>query len=128
MFSESPSTPGRSAHVERAMMSMRRACLRRRVELVDDLRVDEVVELEPNPRMLSLGRGGGDRADLVDEPAAKRERRDEQLAERLRPPEAGDVVEEIGDVGRDLLVGREDAEVLVEPGCRRVVVAVPMWA
>ena len=60
--------------------------------------------------------------DLVDEAAAQRERRDEQLPELLRPPEAGDVVEEVGDVGGDLLVGGEDPEVLVEASRRRVVV------
>ena len=72
-----------------------------------------------------VGRRGRDRPDLVDEPAAERERRDEQLAELLRAPEAGDVVEEVGDVGRDLLVGGEDPEILVEPRCRCVVVARP---
>ena len=99
-----------------------RAGLRGGVELLDDLRVDEVVELEPDARVLAVRCGGCDRADLVDEPAAERERRDEQLAELLRPPEAGDVVEEVGDVGGDLLVGGEDPEVLVEPRRRRVVV------
>ena len=64
-----------------------------------------------------------DGADLVDEPAAQRERRDEELPELLRATEAGDVVEEVGDVGGDLLVRGEDPEVLVEPGGRRVVVA-----
>ena len=56
---------------------------------------------------------------------AQVERRDEQLAERLRATEAGDVVEEVGDVGRDLLVGGEEPEVLVDPGGERVVVAGP---
>ena len=55
-----------------------------------------------------------DRADLLDQAGAQVERRDEQLPEPLRPAEAGQVVEEVGDVGRDVLVGREEAEVLVE--------------
>ena len=105
MFSESPSTLG--------------SC----IELADDLGVDEVVELEPNPRVFSVVGSGRNRADLVDEPASKRERRDEQLAELLRSPEARDVVEEIRDVGGDLLVRREHAEILVDPRGRRVVVA-----
>ncbi len=75
--------------------------------------------------MPSLARGRGDRADLVDEPAPQREGRDEELAELLRPPEAGDVVEEVGDVRGDVLVGREDSDILVEPGRRGVVVAGP---
>ena len=49
--------------------------------------------------------------------------RDEQLAELLRPGEAGQVVEEVGDVRGDVLVGGEDADVLVEPRRQRVVVA-----
>ena len=93
------------------------------VELADDLGVDEMVELEPNPRVLSVVGSGRDRADLVDEPAPERERRDEQLAELLRAPEPRDEVEEIRDVSGDLLVRREHPEILVEPRRRRVVVA-----
>ena len=66
----------------------RRPRVRRRVELVDDLRVDEVVELEPDARVLPVRGRRRDRADLVDEAAAQREGRDEQLPERLRAPEA----------------------------------------
>ena len=73
-------------------------------------------------RLAGLG-GRGDRADLLDQPRAHLERRHEQLAESLRAPEAGDVVEDVGDVGRDLLVGREDPDVLVVARGRGVVVA-----
>ena len=45
---------------------------------------------------------------------AQVERRDEQLAELLRPAEAGEVVEEVGDVRGDVRVGREEPEVLVD--------------
>ena len=93
------------------------------VQLVDDRRVDEVVELEPDPGRLAVLRGGRDRADLLDEPLAHLERRHEELAEPLGAAEAGDVVEDVGDVGGDLLVGREDPDVLVEPRRRGVVVA-----
>ena len=65
MFSERPSTPGRSAQVERAIDVDLRARLRGRVELVDDARVDEVVHLEPDARRLAFRRGRGDRADLA---------------------------------------------------------------
>ena len=63
------------------------------------------------------------RADLLDQSLAEVERRNEQLAEPPRPAEAGQEVEEIGDVGRDVRVCREEAEVLVGPGRRGVVVA-----
>ncbi len=69
------------------------------------------------------GRRRRDAPDLLDQPVAQVERRDEDLAEALRPAEAGEVVEEIGDVRGDVLVGREEAEVLVEP--RRPGVVVP---
>ena len=55
-----------------------------------------------------------DRADLARSALAQVERRGEQLAQALRPPEAGQVVEEVGDVGADVRVGGEEAEVLVE--------------
>src|SRR5262245_65568943 len=84
-----------------------------------------MVELESDPRVPTFARSRGHRADLVDEPAAQRERRDQELAELLWLPESRDVVEEVRDVGRDLLVRREDPEVLVEPGRRGVVVAGP---
>ena len=64
-----------------------------------------------------------DCADPLDQLAAQVERRDEDLAERARPPEAGDEVEEVGDVGRDLRVGGEQPDVLVDPRRGRVVVA-----
>ena len=81
-------------------------------------------DLEPDPRALARRRPpwrprGSRRRGRV----PQRERRDEQLAELLRPSEAGQVVEEVGDVGGDLLVGREEADVLVEPRRDRVVVA-----
>ena len=75
------------------------------VELVDDRRVGEVVDLDPDPGVLAGGRGVGDRADVLDELLAEVERRDEELAELLRPAEAGDEVEEVGDVGGDVRVG-----------------------
>ena len=67
--------------------------------------------------------GGADRVDLLDQPLPQAERRHEELAKALRTPEAGDVVEEVGDVRGDLLVGGEETEVLVDPGGQRVVVA-----
>ncbi len=93
------------------------------VQLLDDALVGEGVHLDPDARRLPVLGRVGDRTDLLHEPPAKGEGRDEQLAEALRAAEAGQVVEEVGHVGRDLLVGREQAEVLVEARRERVVVA-----
>ena len=65
----------------------------------------------PTPRISSMRR------------AAEVERRDEQLAEPLRAAEARQMVEEVGEVRRDVLVGREEPEVLVEARRAGVVVA-----
>src|SRR6185437_15661215 len=75
------------------------------------------------PRVLPVGGRGGDAADVLDELRAQVERRDEQLAEALRTSEARHEVEEVGDVGGDVRVGGEHADVLVDPRGRRVVVA-----
>src|SRR5262249_7756163 len=98
------------------------AGLRRFVELGDDVLVGEVVDLDAGSRALALLRGLRGLADLLDQPLTQVERRDQELPEPRRPAEAGEEVEEIGDVGRDLRVGREEAEVLVRSGCRGVVV------
>src|SRR5205085_11986291 len=61
--------------------------------------------------------------DLLDQPFAERERRHEQLAEVPRPSEPREMVEEVGDVGGNVLVGGEEPEVLVAAGGDGVVVA-----
>ena len=87
-----------------------------RVELRDDLLVGEVVDLDPDARLLAGVGGSGAAADVLDQAGPHREGRDQQLPERLRPPEAGQVVEQVGEVGGDLLVRGEEAEVLVQRG------------
>ena len=68
----------------------------------------------------------GDRAlDLGDDPVAQEVRGDEHLAVAARPRVAGEEVEHVGDVGADLLVAREQAEVGVQARGRGVVVAGP---
>ena len=93
------------------------------VELFDHERIDELVQLESDACCLTGGRRCGHTADLLDQPRPHRERSDKELAEPLWPAEAGEVVEEIGDIGRDVLVGSEQPHVLVPPRGRRVVVA-----
>ena len=61
-------------------------------------------------RTIRAGMAGGGVADLavdkVEEPRAEAVRRDEQPAERALPRQAGQDVEEVGDVGADLGAAR----------------------
>ena len=50
-------------------------------------------------------------------------RRDDERVVVVAAAVAGEVVEQLGDVGADVVVAREDAEVLVQPGRLGVVVA-----
>ena len=79
--------------------------------------------LMPDPACRRPAAAAATRADLLEQPLAQVERRDEQLAEALRAAVAGEVVEEVGDVGGDVRIGGEEPEVLVQPRGLRVVVA-----
>ena len=87
--------------------------------------VDQVVHLQLD----AAGRSGlcerATRVDLVEDPLAQVERRDEQLAVAAHAGEAGQVVEEVGDVGRDVRPAGEQPEVGVQPRRPGVVVARP---
>src|SRR4029453_1659091 len=96
--------------------------LRRSVELGDDRSVREGVHLDPDPRGLARGSCLADGANLGDQAVAEVERRHEELAEFARAPEPRDVVEEVGHVGGDLVVRREEAKVLVDAGVAGMVV------
>ena len=120
----SPSTPGRE-HADGADDQVDLgACLRGAVELLDDRRVGEVVDLDPDAGVLACRRrrrrrrGCARRARLRRVNGAARIFRNS-----LRAAEAGDEVEQVGDVGADVRVGGEEADVLVEARGRRVVVA-----
>ena len=80
----------------------------------------ERVHLEADPSRLPGLRRRGDQLDLVDQALREPERRDEELPEALRAPEPCDVVEEVGDVRRNVLVRGEEPEVLVDPRGERV--------
>ena len=98
---------------------------RRPVERLDDGDVDDRVELEHDPRR-SAGRGVADLAlDEVEEPRAQAVRRDEQPPERALARQAGQDVEQVGDVRADLGPAGQQAEVDVQAGGLRVVVAGP---
>ena len=107
----------------RATMSTRAPARGGALELLDDRGVGERVHLEPDLGPLAGSCRGGNLANQLHEPWSQGQRRDEQLAELLRHAEPGEVVEEVGDVSGDVLVGREEADVLVGPRRDRVVVA-----
>ena len=125
IVSESPETPGRSWQIERATMSISAPACEAAysssmiVWSVSAFVFKRMRACSPSPAALATARISSTRRP------AQVERCDEELAERLRAAEPRDVVEEVGDVGGDLLVGREEAEVLVDAGCERVVVASP---
>ena len=83
------------------------------IELVDDLGMREPVDLDADARLLTCTRSVGDVTNLLDQPLPQREGRHEQLAETRGPAEPGEVVEEIGDIGGNVLVCGEIAEVFV---------------
>ena len=101
------------------------AGVRRAVERLDDGHVDDRVELQDDPRR-PAGRGVAHLAvDEVEETRPKAVRRDEQPAERALARQSGQVVEQVGDVGTELRAAGQQAEVDVQPGRLRVVVAGP---
>ena len=101
------------------------AGVRRPVERLDDRHVDDRVELEDDPRR-PAGRGVADLAiDQVEEPRAQAVRRDEQAPERALARQPGQVVEQVGHVRAELRPAGQQAEVHVQPGGLRVVVAGP---
>ena len=68
------------------------------VQLLDDLRVDEVVELEPDARVLPVGGRGGDARISSTSPLRRVNGATSSLRNFCGPPEPGDVVEEVRDV------------------------------
>src|SRR5258708_1312264 len=82
----------------------------------------ETVCLHADARLLAGTGSVGDEPNLFDESLPEAERRDEELPEVRGSPEARQVVEEIGDVRRDVRVGGEEPEVLVRARGDAVVV------
>ena len=99
------------------------AGLRGLVQRLDHRPVDEAVHLQHDTTPAPGHRVRGHPPHLVDDALAQVGGRDEQLAVALRAPEAGQVVEEVGDVGGDVGPAGEEARVGVEPRGARVVVA-----
>ena len=88
------------------------------VQRVDHLGVHERVHLQNDLAVLGLGL----RPDHLQEPGAEHGRSDEQPAIVVLPAVARQGVEQIRHVGRDLGLGRQQADVLVDRGGLRVVV------
>src|SRR5258708_15714087 len=95
-----------------------RARLRGRVEPIDDVWVDEVVDLDRDAAAgLRLA------LDQLHDSRPQARRGDEQLAIAVLAAVSREEVEELGDVGADVGVRRQQAHVLVAMSSARVVVA-----
>ena len=123
MFSETPGTPGRRQQMPRTLRSTRTPA--REASYSAWMQPASTSEFIFSAiRASSPAAVGGDGAlDLLDDPVAHRRRRDQHLAVLGRAAVAGEEVEHLGDVGADVGVGGEEAEVGVEAGGLRVVVA-----
>ena len=107
------------AHVEIDL----HAGLRGGVERADAAAVDERVHLHRDPRRAAFAVRLDRALDLGDDPVAQHVGRRQHPPVVQRAPVAGQVVEHVGDVGADLLVDGEQAEVGVQARGRGVVVA-----
>ena len=123
MFSDRPGTPGRR---QQMLRTTRSTC----TPACDASYSDSITGRSTRPFIFSTIRPAapgrrvrGHAAHLVDDALAQVGRRHEQLAVALRAAEAGQVVEEVGDVGGDVRPAREEAGVGVEARGARVVVA-----
>ena len=93
--------------------------LRCLVELLGHSHIDQTVHLENHP----ASPGGDFVVDERLETGPQLIRRDQQLAVADLASVPGEMVEQVGDIGADLRVGGEDADVFVDPGGAVVVVA-----
>ncbi len=125
MRSETPATPGHQAAGAADDEIDVDAGLRRLVQRLDDLDVDERVELEHDPRRLAAASVRRLALDQLEEPGAQGERRDEQAPEHPLAREAGQDVEQVGDVRAELRPAGQQPEVHVQAGGLAVVVAGP---
>ena len=84
---------------------------------------DEAVHLHDDAAPPAGLRDGGLLVDQLDDPVPQHRRRQDDLAERGLPAVAGEEVEQVAEIGAEIGVGGEEAEVLVGEGGVRVVVA-----
>ncbi len=121
MFSDSPGHPGSQAADAAHQELDPHAVRRRRVELVDHVGVDQAVHLHDDLTLAQSARSVP--ADELHDAWPKGVRRDEQLLVHHVTGVAGQVVEQLGQVGSERRVAGEQPEVLVQPGGLGVVVA-----
>ena len=123
MVSDSPGTSGPQRADPAHEQLHRHALLRGEVERVDGGLVDDGVGLEADPRRPAGTVVGDLLVDPGHQPVAHRVGRDQQRVVRRLAAVAAEVVEQVGDVLADGLVGGDQPEVLVGPGRLGVVVA-----
>ena len=123
MFSETPATPGRRQQMPRTFRSTRTPAR----EALYSARMQWPSTSAFIFIAIRPGESGEWAAivalDLGDQPLAQMRRGDQNLAVAQRASVAGEVVEHVRDVSTDVLVDREQAEVGVQAGGGRVVVA-----
>ena len=115
----SPTAPARPGAARRCRGRSGRPCTpawRGPVERVDDPLVDQRVHLEPDQARPAGRTCAISRSIRSTMPAADAVRGDQQPPVRGLPAVAGEHVEQVGQVGADLRVGGEQAEVLVDAG------------
>src|SRR4030081_2250602 len=94
------------------------ARLRGRIERLDDFGIDQVVDLDGDTAAwLSLA------LDQLRDACAQAGRSDQELAVAMLAAVAGQQVEQLGDIGANVRVGRKKAHVLIAMRGARVVVA-----
>src|SRR5262249_39036861 len=93
------------------------------VQRVDDRLVDDRVALELDPGPLAAGVPGHLLLDALEQARPQPGRGDQEPAVGALPAVPGEVVEQVGGILADGALGGEQAEVLIEPGGGRVVVA-----
>ena len=123
MFSEYPFTPGTQCADAANHDLDADTGLRRPIERIDHLLVDQCVGFQPNAR-IGAGLLGRDLPfDPFDDPSTDAVRCDQQVAVRVLARVTGQRVEQIGEVRADVRRGRQQADVLIEACGLAVVVA-----
>ncbi len=123
MLSDRPGTPRpQRADAAHDQIDLH-AGLRGLVERLDHLRFEQRIHLGDDARLAAGTRDLGLGADRADQIRVQREGRLPQVVQRVGPAQSGQLLEHFVDVGADLLVAGEQAEVGVEAGRARVVVA-----
>ena len=123
MFSDTPGTPGRSAHTPRTMRSILTPAQRGAVQRLDRLRLDQRVHLGDDARRAPGARVLGLARDLGEHHLVHAEGRLHQAVKLRGLREAGELQEQLVHVMADLVVAGEQPVVGVQARGARMVVA-----